>query len=92
LEGADWVLTGEGKFDLQSVQGKVVDGVQRTAAGLGVKIGVIAGCVHLSEAEWRSAGVEWVETLQPDGMSMMESIARSRELLFEAAASFAGHL
>lgn len=89
LKGADWVLTGEGKFDSQSVQGKVVDGVQRLSKAAGAKTGVIAGCVLLPEAEWRAAGVEWVQTLQPDGMSTEESIARSRELLFEAAASFA---
>jgi glycerate kinase len=89
LRGADWVLTGEGKFDSQSVQGKVVDGVQRLARAAGAKTGVIAGCVRLSEAEWRAAGVEWVETLQPEGMSTEDSIARSRELLFEAAAIFA---
>ena len=89
LHGADWVLTGEGRFDLQSVQGKVVDGVQRLAKEAGAKTGVIAGCVRLPEAEWRAAGVEWVETLQPEGMSTEESIARSRDLLFEAAAAFA---
>lgn len=89
LRGAGWVLTGEGKFDSQSVQGKVVDGVQRLAKQAGAKTGVIAGCVRLAEPEWRAAGVEWVETLQPEGMSTEESIARSRELLFEAAAAFA---
>lgn len=89
LDGADWVLTGEGKFDSQSVQGKVVDGVQRLAKAAGTKTGVIAGCVKLAEIEWRAAGVEWVATLQPEGMSTEESIARSRELLFEAAAFFA---
>lgn len=89
LDGADWVLTGEGKFDSQSVQGKVVDGVQRVAAGRGAKTGVIAGCVFLEESEWRKAGVNWVATLQPEGMSSEESIRRSRELLFDAAAGFA---
>jgi len=89
LEGADWVLTGEGRFDSQSVQGKVVDGVQRLAKAAGAKTGVIAGCVRLSEPEWRAAGVEWVETLQPGDMTMEESIRCSRELLFEAAAVFA---
>jgi len=89
LNGADWVLTGEGKFDSQSVQGKVVDGVARLAKRFGAKTGVIAGCVRLSEPEWRAAGVSFVATLQPEGMSTEESIRRSRELLFNAAALFA---
>jgi glycerate kinase len=92
LKGADWVLTGEGRFDSQSIQGKVVDGVQRLAKEAGAKTGVIAGCVKLCEKEWRMAGIEWVESLQPPGMSTESSIARSRELLFDAAAAFARDL
>lgn len=89
LRGADWVLTGEGRFDSQSLQGKVVDGVARLAAKAGAQTGVIAGCVQMSEDEWRAAGVEFVATLQPDGMGMAESIRRSRDLLVEAGAAFA---
>lgn len=92
LEGADWVLTGEGRFDSQSLQGKVVDGVQRLAKRAGAKTGVIAGCAKLSESEWRAAGIDRVATLQPEGMSAEESIRRSRGLLFEAAAFFARDL
>jgi glycerate 2-kinase len=92
LRGAGWVLTGEGKFDSQSVQGKVVDGVARLAGQAGAKTFVIAGCVCLAEAEWRAAGVERVVTLQPGGMSPEESIRCSRELLFDAAAAFAHDL
>ena len=89
LRGADWVLTGEGKFDSQSLHGKVVDGVARLAKRAGARTGVIAGCVLLGETEWRAAGIDFVTTLQPGGMSAEESIRRSRELLFEVAAAFA---
>ncbi|MCC7299480.1 MAG: glycerate kinase [Verrucomicrobia bacterium] len=88
LDGADWVLTGEGKFDSQSVQGKVVDGVARLAKEAGAETGVIAGCVRLKEPEWRAAGVSFAAALQAEGMSTEESMRRSRELLFAAAASF----
>jgi glycerate kinase len=89
LEGADWVLTGEGRFDSQSLQGKVVDGVARLAKLAGAKTGVIAGCVRLTEPEWRAAGVSFVASLQPEGMSVEESIRRSRDFLFKVGAVFA---
>jgi len=89
LVGADWVLTGEGKFDSQSIQGKVVDGVARLAAEAGAKTGVFAGTVLLAEPEWRAAGIETVYQLNPLGMDLDEAISRSREHLVEAAASFA---
>ncbi len=45
LEGADLVLTGEGRFDSQSLGGKAVGGVAKRAAGQGVPTVVIAGGV-----------------------------------------------
>lgn len=92
LADADWALTGEGRFDSQSVQGKVIDGVQRLAKEAGARTGVIAGCVSLSEAQWHEAGIDRTASLQPPGMSTEESIRRSRELLFEAAGAFARDL
>ena len=89
LKGADWVLTGEGKFDSQSVQGKVVDGVARLAKQAGAKTGVFAGTVRLSEPEWRAAGVDTVYQLNPPDMSLDEAISRSREHLVAAGAVFA---
>lgn len=89
LKDADWVITGEGKFDSQSVQGKVVDGVARLAKQAGAKTGVFAGTVRLTEPEWRAAGIDAVYTLNPPGMSLDEAISRSREHLVKAAAVFA---
>ncbi len=89
LVGADWVLTGEGKFDSQSVQGKVVDGVARLAAEAGAKTGVFAGTVLLTEPEWRAAGIDAVYRLNPPELDLDEAISRSREHLVKAAASFA---
>ncbi len=89
LVGADWVLTGEGKFDSQSVQGKVVDGVARLAAAAGAKTGVFSGTVLMEEPEWRAAGIETVYRLNPPDMDLDEAISRSREHLVEAVASFA---
>jgi glycerate kinase len=46
LDGATLVVTGEGKLDVSSLEGKVVGGVLGWAADLGVPhVGVIAGQV-----------------------------------------------
>jgi glycerate kinase len=89
LKGADWVLSGEGKFDSQSVQGKVVDGVARLAKQAGAKTAVFAGTVRLPEPEWRAAGVDAVYALNPPGMDLEEAVSRSREHLVQAGAAFA---
>ncbi|HRJ30206.1 MAG TPA: glycerate kinase [Cyclobacteriaceae bacterium] len=60
---ADVVITGEGKFDQQSVQGKVVDGVVRQATKSGKKVYVVCGQNEITEVEWKSLGIEHVDSL-----------------------------
>jgi glycerate 2-kinase len=51
------VVTGEGRFDWQSLRGKVISGVAQLAAGSGVPTLVLAGEVDLSRREWMQLGV-----------------------------------
>jgi glycerate kinase len=55
LAAADLVITGEGRFDDQSLHGKVISALASAAAGAPVL--VLAGQVALDEAVLRAAGV-----------------------------------
>jgi len=57
LRGADWVVTGEGRFDPQSLQGKVISGVRDRARRSGTAVAVLAGQIALPRAVWREAGI-----------------------------------
>lgn len=45
LEGADWVLTGEGRSDAQTLQGKAPLAVARHARAAGVPVALVAGTI-----------------------------------------------
>jgi len=91
--GADWVITGEGSFDEQSLQGKVVSGVVRVARAAGAKVAVCAGQVRLPPEEYRPAGIETAIACMEPGMELDYAIAHSAELLAGAARRWAcGHL
>ncbi len=83
LEGADWVVTGEGRYDEQSLHGKVVSGVVRLAARKRVPVAVIAGTSDLSPEQ--AEGVSAVEVAAPAGLPATEAMARAGELVFEAS-------
>lgn len=85
---ADWILTGEGSFDRQSLQGKVVSGVSQIARKMGVRVAVLAGSVRLSENEWRRAGIDHAYSLAVPDMTIKESIMRERELLARRVREF----
>ncbi len=69
LRGADWVITGEGCFDEQSLYGKVVSGVRDAAVAAGVKVAVLAGRVRLPEDSRRAAGFDAAIALAPAAVS-----------------------
>ena len=85
LVGADWVITGEGAFDEQSLRGKVVAGVAALARQHGVKIAVLAGRVLLTEAQWRVAGVDLALAIAPPAMSTPDAMRQAATLLRAAA-------
>ena len=79
LEGAELVLTGEGRVDSQSVQGKAVAGVARRAAVRGVPTVVIAGDV--------ASGAEALYALGVAGILSTNRIAAPYEVQRIRAAS-----
>lgn len=89
LSDADWVITGEGRFDSQSLRGKVISGVAKTAKSKGVKIGVIAGTIELSERQWQDFGISDALGIKGNTMSLDYAIANTRSLLAGAARKFA---
>lgn len=86
---ADWVITGEGRFDAQSMRGKVVSGVARVAREGGARVAVIAGQVELSERLWQAAGIGAVLACMSPEMDLPSALGRCEELLAEAAGRFA---
>jgi glycerate kinase len=82
---ADWVITGEGSFDEQSLRGKVVSGVLRVARAAGAKVAVCAGQVHLEPQTYRKAGIETAVACMQARMELDYALAHSAELLNSAA-------
>ena len=55
ISRADVLITGEGRFDEQSLTGKVVGQLLSTASMSGVTAGVIAGQVGIEAEVWTAA-------------------------------------
>lgn len=88
LADADWIITGEGCFDRQSLYGKVVAGVAETAAKSNTPIAVIAGHIDLTKDEYQKIGIRTAIACKPKDMSLDEALKNSRALLRSAAKKF----
>ncbi len=89
LQDADWVITGEGRFDSQSLRGKVVSGITKAAKQNRAKVVVIAGRVTLSNKESRDFGITDAIALSDETTDLAYAIANARSLLADAARKFA---
>jgi len=90
LSDADWVLTGEGCFDGQSLEGKVVSGIVKAAKETNTRVAVLAGCVALTKEEYQKFGIIDAICAKKDDMSLDYAMAHAGELLAQAAVEFAG--
>jgi len=89
VSDADWVITGEGCFDRQSLRGKVVSGVARVAKAGGARTAVIAGQVRLPEPAYRTFGVETAIACMQGPTKLPYALSHSEQLLAQAARRFA---
>ena len=92
LKNADWVITGEGRFDTQSLQGKVVSGICRMARKYAVRVAVVAGQVALSAKEYERFGIVDALACRRRGMTVDYAVRNSRALLHDAARGLAERL
>jgi glycerate kinase len=88
IEEADAVITGEGRLDDQTLEGKAPAGVARLARELGKPVYAIVGSI--SEAANASALFDKVLVLASGEITPEESVARAGELLQERARELAG--
>ncbi|MBW0106645.1 glycerate kinase, partial [Pseudonocardia sp. KRD291] len=81
VAGADLVVTGEGRLDEQSLQGKAPTGVADAARAAGAPVVAVAGDCLLDEATLRSAGFAAVHTLTALAPDRATAIADAAALL-----------
>jgi glycerate kinase len=84
---ADVVITGEGRLDEQTLEGKVPSGVARLARQAGKRVFAIVGCGGESPAARNL--FDGVVVLARDAITPPESMARASELLQERARELA---
>ena len=82
---ADLVLTGEGRTDGQTGQGKVVMGIAARAAQSGVPVFCLAGSVTKEAEELYGRGVDALFALARGPISLQESIEQAGYLLASTA-------
>jgi len=88
LQGADWVITGEGALDEQSLYGKTIQGVTDSAQNKGIPVAVFCGHLDLAETKRKEVGIAFATSINKPDQTLEEAIANTSMNLKEAVTSF----
>ena len=78
IAGADLVMSGEGKVDAQTLQGKVVQGVGNVCRQYRVPLNVICGTLEASPAELKQLNVQRAYAVKEGSMTLAEALANTK--------------
>lgn len=79
LTDADLVLTGEGKIDGQTLQGKLIAGIAGAAQKQNIPVAALCGALMVSPSDLQSLGITYATSVLPHPMTLSEAIPYAYE-------------
>ena len=89
ITDADWIITGEGKLDNQTLSGKTVKGVQASARKNKIPVAAFCGSVDLTIKEQDELGLNYVSSILNEVSDLKTAISSSYDNLVKTSYNFA---
>jgi len=89
IKGADWIITGEGKLDEQTLSGKTISGVIKSAKNQSIPVAALCGSVNISVETQKELGLTYAISIVKGISDLEEAMASSYSNLVHAAYNFA---
>jgi len=89
IEGADWIITGEGKLDVQTFSGKTIKGVMNSAKAKNIKVAAFCGAIDLDDDLIKEFGMEYVDVVDNYAKDKDDAMSNGPRYLKNMAAKFA---
>jgi len=85
LKDVDLVITGEGKLDSQTLEGKVIKGVIDMAKKKSIPVTAICGSCEVSDDEIDQLGIQKVVPILKDEVTLEQAISEAKERIEQIA-------
>ncbi|HHM20907.1 MAG TPA: glycerate kinase, partial [Bacteroidetes bacterium] len=92
INKVDMVITGEGKMDRQTVEGKVVKGIADVSRKKNIPVAVLCGMVAGDKEIWRKMGIVHCLPLVREGVPVDKAMAQAAVLLEQRAFELAARI
>ncbi len=88
IEGADWIITGEGKLDTQTLSGKTIKGVLDSAKTKHIKVAAFCGGIDLEGKSPKQFGLEYTDAVMNYAKDLDDAMANSYDYVQQMAIKF----
>ena len=85
INNSDLIITGEGLFDKQTLEGKVVKGIMDRCRQFNKPLGIICGDIKIDDADKKEIYYNILKTVRVGNMSAQQSIKNANKYLVERA-------
>ncbi len=92
IEDSEWIITGEGKLDDQTLSGKTIKGVINTANNNNIKVAVFCGKSELNAIELNEFGISYVDEVMNYAKNLDDAIVNSKSYVILMAQNFTDKL
>lgn len=89
IKNADWIITGEGKLDIQTLSGKTIVGVLASAKAKKIKIAALCGSIDLSENNLADLSITYTDTVINYSKNLDDAMNNSAKYVKQMAEKFA---
>ena len=89
IKDVDWIITGEGKLDEQTLSGKTISGVIKSAKNQNIPVAALCGSVNISVETQKELGLDYAISIVKGISDLEEAMASSYSNLVHAAYNFA---
>lgn len=89
IVGADWVISGEGKLDTQTLSGKTIDGVLTSLKKSNSKLAVFCGMIELEKQALEDIGISYTASIMETAIDLEDALQNTKYHLKNIATTFA---
>ena len=88
IKGADWIITGEGKLDSQTLSGKTINGVIKSANKHNIPVAAFCGDILLEKQALHKFGISYSASVNDEALNFEDAMDNSYLYLINISKRF----
>jgi glycerate kinase len=89
IKNADWIITGEGKLDEQTLSGKTIHGIIDEAKKHNIKVAAFCGKLDLTKNQLEQFGIDYADDVLSKAKHFEDAMSNSGHYIAKIAEQFA---